>query len=385
MERFIQVSVPITGEEEAAAAREVILSGNFVSGARVREFENRFAAYVGSGHACAASNCPAALHMALAVLGVRPGDEVVVPPLTFMSTITAVIHQGATPVFADIDPDNFCLDPAQVEKVAGPRTKAVIPVHYLGNACDMDGIMNVARRKNLFVIEDCAQAHGTEFRGRKVGSIGHIGCFSFYATKHMTTGEGGMLTSDNADWMDLSRKIRSHGLINRDDHEYLGYNYRMTEMEAAIGLVQLAKLEAFNEQRIKNCEYILTAWPSTGPPIPGLVQPAGHRPARAAHLLLVPDHHQHRAGRRPCGGGGPAARAGRGGPPALQGAALPPEGAGARRRQPAQPIHRTTGACPCLYASASPAGSSPANHPRLTREGDGFRCRNRGQPVLIKA
>lgn len=257
MERFVKVSVPITGEEEAAACREVILSGEFVSGARVREFEAGFADYVGSAHACAVSNCTAGLHVALAVAGVRPGDEVVVPPMTFMSTITSVIHQGATPVFADVDPESFCMDPAQVEKVAGPRTKAVIPVHYLGNSCDMDGIMDVARRKNLVVIEDCAQAHGTEFRGRRVGSIGHIGCFSFYATKHMTTGEGGMLTSENAEWMDLARKIRSHGLINRDDHEYLGYNYRMTEMEAAIGLVQLRKLENFNERRIANCEYIL--------------------------------------------------------------------------------------------------------------------------------
>ncbi|MGE4552510.1 MAG: DegT/DnrJ/EryC1/StrS family aminotransferase [Desulfovibrionaceae bacterium] len=257
MERFVKVSVPITGEDEAAAAREVILSGEFVSGRRVREFEQGFAAYIGSAHACAVNSCTAALHIALAVLGIRPGDEVVVPPLTFMSTITSVIHQGATPIFADIDPDSFCMDPAQLEKVVGPRTKAVIPVHYLGNACEMDGILDVAKRKGLFVIEDCAQAHGTEYKGRRVGSIGDIGCFSFYATKHMTTGEGGMLTSDNAEWMDLARKIRSHGLVNRDDHEYLGYNYRMTEMEAAIGLVQLAKLERFNEQRIRNCEYIL--------------------------------------------------------------------------------------------------------------------------------
>ncbi|MGE4294008.1 MAG: DegT/DnrJ/EryC1/StrS family aminotransferase [Desulfovibrio sp.] len=257
MERFIQVSVPITGEEEAAAAREVILSGEFVSGARVREFERQFSQYVGTEDACAVSSCTAALHLALAVAGVGPGDEVVVPPMTFMSTITSVMHQGATPIFADIDPDSFCMDPEQLAKVVGPRTKAVIPVHYFGNACDMDRIMSVAEKHGLVVIEDCAQAHGTEYKGRRVGSIGHMGAFSFYATKHITTGEGGLITSDNTEWLDMARKLRSHGLINRDDHEYLGYNYRMTELEAAIGLVQLKKLETYNEQRIKNCNYIL--------------------------------------------------------------------------------------------------------------------------------
>lgn len=279
MKRFIQVSVPITGEEEAEAAREVILSGTFVSGPKVREFEAAFAEYCSVGHGCAVCNCTAAEHLALAVLGIGPGDEVIVPPMTFMSTITAVIHQGAVPVFADIDPQSFCMDPAQVEAVCTPRTRAVVPVHFYGNSCDMDGIMDVAGRKGIHVIEDCAQAHGTEYRGRRVGSMGHMGVFSFYATKHMTTGEGGMIVSDNEEWMELARKLRSHGLVNRDDHEYLGYNYRMTEMEAAIGLVQLKKLEDFNSRRIANCEYILKR----------LAEHAGGWFA----LPVIPDHVRH--------------------------------------------------------------------------------------------
>jgi perosamine synthetase len=278
-ERFIKVSVPITGEEEAAAIREVVLSGNFVSGKKVAEFERRFADYIGVKAAAAVNNCTAALHAALAVLDIGPGDEVIVPPITFMSTITAVLHQNAMPVFADIDAESFCLSPEDVRKRISERTKAIIPVHYYGNSAEMDGIMKIAEEHGLYVIEDCAQAHGTEYRGRKVGSIGHMGVFSFFATKHMTTGEGGIITSDNADYIEAAKAIRSHGLINRDDHVRLGYNYRMTEMEAAMGLVQLGKLEDLNRKRIDNSLYILGALEGAGDAwyeVPGLATHIRH-------------------------------------------------------------------------------------------------------------
>jgi perosamine synthetase len=174
-----------------------------------------------------------------------------------MSTVTAVLHQNAIPIFADIDPESFCLDPASVESVVTKHTKAIIPVHLFGNGVDMGGMMQVAQQHDLFVLEDCAQAHGTEVGGQRVGSIGHAGAFSFYATKHMTTGEGGIITSDDAALLDLVAKLRSHGMSGRDTHEHLGYNYRMNEMQAAMGRVQLGKLETFNQTRIANSLYIL--------------------------------------------------------------------------------------------------------------------------------
>ena len=256
-EKSIKVAVPITGEEEAAAVKEVILSGSFVSGKNVAKFEEEFASYIGVNAAAAVNSGTAALHIALALLNIGPGDEVIVPPLTFMSTITAVFHQNAIPVFADIDKDSFCISPEDIRKRITTRTKAIIPVHLYGNSAEMDEIMRIAEEYNLYVIEDCAQAHGTEYNGTKVGSIGHIGVFSFFATKHMTTGEGGIITSNNEDWVKKARIIRNHGLINRDDHVCLGYNYRMDEMAAAMGLVQLRKLDYFNKQRIKNSFFLL--------------------------------------------------------------------------------------------------------------------------------
>lgn len=255
--RFIKVAVPLTGEEEAAAIREVVLSGNFVSGKRVEEFERQFASYIGVNHAAAVNNGTAALHIALALLRIGPGDEVIVPPFTFMSTITSVFHQNAIPVFADIETDSFCISPEDIRKKITNRTKAIIPVHYFGNSADMDKIMDIATEHDLYVIEDCAQSHGTEYKGKKTGAIGHLAVFSFFATKHMTTGEGGIIISNNEEWIEKAKIIRSHGMINRDDHVCLGYNYRMNEMSAAMGLVQLKKLDAFNELRIKNSLFVL--------------------------------------------------------------------------------------------------------------------------------
>lgn len=257
--RSIKVAVPQTGEEEVSAVRDVILSGNFISGRYVSEFEKAFASYIGVREASAVNSGTAALHVALAALGIGPGDEVIVPALTFMSTATAVLHQNAIPVFADIDKDSFCMSPEDMEKRITERTRAIIPVHLYGNAADMDRIMEIARVHDLYVVEDCAQAHGTQYRGRKVGSIGDMGAFSFFATKHMTTGEGGIITSDNKGWIRRANQIRSHGMAGRDDHVVLGYNYRMNEIAASMGLVQLKKLDGFNEKRIKNSMKILSA------------------------------------------------------------------------------------------------------------------------------
>jgi len=257
--RHIKVAMPITGEAEVAAIREVVLSGNFISGKNVAEFERRFAAYIGTSGAAAVNSGTAALHIALAVLGIGPGDEVIVPALTFMSTVTCVLHQNGIPVFADIDRESFCISPEDIRRRITPHTKAIIPVHLFGNAAEMDEIMALARAHNLYVIEDCAQAHGTEYKGRRVGSIGHLGAFSFFATKHMTTGEGGIITADKEEWLERARRIRSHGMSGRDDHVELGYNYRMNEFAAAMGLVQLEKLELFNAARIRNSLKILAA------------------------------------------------------------------------------------------------------------------------------
>lgn len=254
---MIKVSVPMVGEEEVQAVREVLLSGRYVSGPKVKEFEDQFAGYTGVGYAVAVNSGTAALHVSLACLGVGPGDEVIVPPLTFFSTVTSVIHQNAVPVFADIEEDTFCLDPDDVRKKITEKTKAVIPVHFFGYPARIKDIIRLAESKNIYVIEDCAQAHGAEYKGKKVGSFGDAGCYSFYATKNMTTGEGGMITTDRKELAERAQKVRNHGMVDRDTHYYLGYNYRMSEINAAIGLVQLKKLETLNNIRIQNSHYIL--------------------------------------------------------------------------------------------------------------------------------
>lgn len=254
---LIKVAEPSVGEREIEAVAEVLRSGRYVQGQKVKEFEKKFAEYVGTEHAIATNSGTAALHIALASAGIGPGDEVIVPALTFFSTVTSVIHNNAIPIFADIDPEIYCLDPEGMEKRVTKKTKAAIPVHLYGHPAGMDQIMKIAQAHGLLVIEDAAQAHGAEYKGQKVGSIGDIGCWSFYATKNMTTGEGGMVTTNDSNIAEKARRIRSHGMTSRDDHEVLGYNYRMNEIAAAIGLVQLSKLDRLNELRTRNSMYLL--------------------------------------------------------------------------------------------------------------------------------
>ena len=254
---FIKVSTPLVGEEEVQAVREVLLSGQYVSGKRVQEFERAFAEYIGVEHAVAVNSGTAALYIALESMGVGPGDQVIVPPLTFFATVSSVLYLGAEPVFADIDPDDLCLSPEDAAAKITPKTKVILPVHLYGAVAKMDKLEQLAADNGVYLLEDCAQAHGAEYDGRRAGSMGHAGSFSFFATKNMTTGEGGIITTNDAKLAELSRTLRNHGMSGRNDHELLGYNNRMTEMEAAMGLVQLSKLEAMNSRRIAISERIL--------------------------------------------------------------------------------------------------------------------------------
>lgn len=252
---MIKVAIPIIGEEEIEAVTRVLRSGNYVCGAEVAQFEKDFASYIGCADAVAVSTGVAALHAALMAAGVGPGDEVIVPSMSFFATASAVMHQNAVPVFADVD-ENYCLDPDSFEQQITPSTKAVIPVHFYGYVANMDRINAIARKRGIVVIEDCAQAIGGSLNGVKTGLLGDMGAFSFYATKQMTTGEGGLITTNNREWAAKMRLFRNHGMGDAHTHVMLGYNYRMTEMEAAIGRIQLAKLDEMNATRIRHSEYL---------------------------------------------------------------------------------------------------------------------------------
>lgn len=254
---MIQVATPVTGKEEFNAVKKIILSGKFVSGNIVDKFEKDFAKFIGTKYAIALNSGTAALHTALRSLNIKKGDEVIVPAISFVSTATAVLHQGATPVFCDVDINSFCIDPKSFSAQITKKTKAVIPVHFAGGACDIKEILRIAKKNKILVIEDCAQAHGTKIEDKLVGSFGDISCFSFYATKHMTTGEGGMICTNKKKIYEFCKSFRNHGMINRDTHKFLGYNFRMNEMSAAIGRVQLKKINNLNNKRVKNSLYLI--------------------------------------------------------------------------------------------------------------------------------
>jgi perosamine synthetase len=252
---MIPIAKPLMGEEEKEAIIAVLESGMLAQGPKVEEFEKAFAVMCGVHHAVATSSGTTALHLALLAHGIGPGDEVITSPFTFISSANSILFVGATPVFVDIDESSFNMDPSLIEARITPRTKALMPVHLFGNPCDMKAIMAIAARHGLIVIEDAAQAHGASINGKKVGSFG-TGCFSFYPTKNMTTAEGGMVTLDDDQVTERVRLLRSHGMKRRYYHDFLGYNFRMTDVHAALGLAQLAKLELFNEKRIANARYL---------------------------------------------------------------------------------------------------------------------------------
>ncbi|MDD1680634.1 MAG: DegT/DnrJ/EryC1/StrS family aminotransferase [Methanoregula sp.] len=251
----IPVARPAIGQEEISAVTSVLESGMLASGDRVAEFEKKFADFCGSNHAVAINNGTAALHAALLAAGIGPGDEVIVPAFTFVATATAVAMCGAKPVFADVDEKTFNIDPRQVAERITPRTKAVIGVHLFGQPCDIEALQEICESKSLKFIEDAAQAHGAMYKNAKAGSFGHLACFSFYATKNMITGEGGMVTTSDKAYNARLRLLINHGQSEKYLHTILGYNYRMTDIGAALGLVQLKKLEKFNLRRRKNAEF----------------------------------------------------------------------------------------------------------------------------------
>ena len=242
---------PSFTEEEKRLVLSVLESGRLAStvGTYTRRFEEEFAAYIGSKHAIAVSNGTAALHTALAALGVGAGDEVITTPFSFVATATSILHANAVPVFGDIELDTLNLDPDTIEDKITQRTKAIIVVHLAGHPAEMDPIMRIARSHGIPVIEDAAQAVGSEYRGRKAGSIGDAAAFSFYQSKNMTTGEGGMVTTSRDDVAQAARLFINHGQVQRYLHQTLGWNYRMTELQAALGIGQLHRIQELNEAR----------------------------------------------------------------------------------------------------------------------------------------
>lgn len=257
-DNFIPISKPMIGSREKELVLDALDSGWVSSiGKYIDEFEAAFARYCGTRYALAASNGTTALHLALAALGLDPGDEVIVPDLTFVATANAVAYTGATPILADIDPETLCLDPASVRERVTSRTKAIIPVHLYGHPADMDGLMAIADAHGIAVIEDAAEAHGAEYRGRRVGSFGKCGVFSFYGNKVITTGEGGMLTTDDQEFCARARRLRDHAMspVRRYFHEERGFNYRITNIQAALGVAQLEQIDDFLERRAEIMEW----------------------------------------------------------------------------------------------------------------------------------
>jgi dTDP-4-amino-4,6-dideoxygalactose transaminase len=252
---MIPIAKPLISDEEKQAVLEVLDSGMLAQGPRVRAFEDAFAQMCQVQHAVATSSGTTALHIALLANGVGAGDEVITTPFTFISTANSVLFTGASPVFVDIDPVTFNIDPAQIEAAITPRTKAIIPVHLFGLMADMDLIMAIAERHNLAVIEDACQSHGATYHGKRAGAFG-TGTFSLYPTKNITSAEGGMITTDDTDLAEDCRVIRQHGMRRRYYHDELGFNFRMTDVHAAIGLAQLQKLDHFNETRIAHAHFL---------------------------------------------------------------------------------------------------------------------------------
>ncbi len=244
--RLLPVAAPVLGGNETKYVMDCLESTWISStGKYIEKFEEAFAAFCGVRHAISCSNGTTSLHLALLALGLQPGDEVIVPTLTFVASANAVVYCGATPVFVDVDQDTWNLDPAQIEAQITPRTRGIIAVHLAGNPADMDTVLAIAQRHGLFVLEDAAQAHGAEINGKRVGSLGNIASFSLFGNKIISTGEGGMITTDDDALASQIRLLKNHGMDpqRRYWHPVVGYNYRMTNIQAAIGLAQIERVD----------------------------------------------------------------------------------------------------------------------------------------------
>lgn len=253
--KTISMGAPAITEEDIERVAEVLRSGQLREGPVCRAFEEAFAAKVGSRYALAVSSGTAALHIAYLAL-VAPGDEVLVPAFTFIATASMVAFCGATPVFCDVDPRTFTLDPEDARRRITPRTRALAPVHLFGNSCAIEALRELADTHKLRIIWDAAQAHGTRYRGADVGSFADVVCYSFYPSKNMTTGEGGMIVTSDADIYEKCKRLRNHGQAEKYLHIALGLNYRMTEMQAALGASQLARLNEFVRRRRANAAFL---------------------------------------------------------------------------------------------------------------------------------
>lgn len=253
---------PVFDEKDVQAVTEVARSGQWGNPdcrGLVEKFEKEFANYCGSKYAVSCVNGSVALRLALIASGVKPGDEVIVPPYTFIATASIVIEANCVPVFVDIEPDTYNLDPSKIEAAITQRTKAIIPVHFAGQSCHMDQIMDIARKHNLFVIEDAAHAHGGEYKGKKLGSIGRAGCFSFQSSKNLNSGEGGLVVTDDEKLFDMMNSLRNVGRVKDGqwyEHHYAGCNYRITQFQAALLSSQLQRLDEQTRIREENGRYL---------------------------------------------------------------------------------------------------------------------------------
>jgi len=251
-DNFIPISKPFIGAREKELVLNALDSGWVSSiGRYIDEFEGNFARYCGTEYALAVSNGTTGLHLALAACGLQPGDEVIIPDLTFVATANAVAYTGATPILADIEPETLCIDPASVKSLISKRTKAIIPVHLYGHPADMDALIEIGDAHGVDIIEDAAEAHGAEYKGRRVGGLGKCGVFSFYGNKIITTGEGGMLTTNDQKFYQQAKRLRDHAMSphRRYFHEERGFNYRITNLQAALGVAQLERIDDFLGRR----------------------------------------------------------------------------------------------------------------------------------------
>lgn len=263
---MIPIAKPYLTQAEADEAAKAVLSGWVAQGPKVKEFEEKFAEYTGAGYAVAVANCTAALHLSMIVSGIGPGDEVICPSMSYIATANSIRYTGATPVFAEVDPVNFNLDPSDAEKRITHRTKAILLAHQIGMPADIDAFKEICEKHQIRLIEDAACASGSSYKGKKIGSHSELVCFSFHPRKVITTGEGGMITTSNEALRDRLKLLRQHAMasssIDRhnsikelpEDHIELGYNYRMTDIQAAVGIVQLQKLNSIIEERRRIAE-----------------------------------------------------------------------------------------------------------------------------------
>ena len=255
---MIPLVKPIFGDEEKRLVNAVIDSGIIASGKYVAEFEKKCASYNSSKFALATANGTVALHTALIASGIKKGDKVLTTPFSFIATANSILYCGAVPVFADISPETYNLSPEACEEILekDKSIKAIIIVHLYGMPCDMDSFQKLKQKHNLLLIEDCAQAHGAKFKGKMVGSFGDVSAFSYYATKNVTTGEGGIVLTDSEKIYDLSKQLINHGRSEHSVHTILGYNYRLTNIAAAIGIAQMSRLEEWNRKRRGNADFL---------------------------------------------------------------------------------------------------------------------------------